>query len=43
MVVICLLDLGPVLTLGLLALVIAAGVVAGFLLHRAGEVHTAKV
>ncbi|GAA0809520.1 low temperature requirement protein A [Spirilliplanes yamanashiensis] len=42
-VVICLLDLGPVLTLGLLALLVAAGVVTGFLLHRAGEVRTAKV
>ena len=41
--VIAALDLSPVLTLGLLAAVVVAGVVAGFLLHRAGEVRTAKV
>ncbi|MBG0563748.1 low temperature requirement protein A [Actinoplanes aureus] len=38
-----LLDLSPILTVGLLAAVLAAGVVIGFLLHRAGEVRTAKV
>ncbi|AGL17240.1 low temperature requirement protein A [Actinoplanes sp. N902-109] len=37
------LDLSPVLTLMLLALLSAAGVVTGFLLHRAGEVRTAQV
>ncbi|MGA5299464.1 low temperature requirement protein A [Nucisporomicrobium flavum] len=37
------LDLPPVPTLGLLAALTVAGVVAGFLLHRAGEVRTAKV
>ncbi|MEV4701964.1 low temperature requirement protein A [Actinoplanes sp. NPDC049316] len=37
------LDLSPVPTLGLLAALTIAGVVAGFLLHRAGEVRTAKV
>ena len=37
------LDLPSVPTLGLLAALMVAGVVAGFLLHRAGEVRTAKV
>jgi low temperature requirement protein LtrA len=40
---IALLDLSPVVTVGLLAAVLVAGVVAGFLLHRSGEVRTAKV
>jgi low temperature requirement protein LtrA len=40
---IVLLDLSPVVTVGLLAAVLVAGVLAGFLLHRAGEVRTAKV
>ena len=40
---IVLLDLAPVVTLGLLAALLVAGVLAGFLLHRAGEVRTAKV
>lgn len=38
-----LLDLSPAVTAGLLALLLVAGTVAGFLLHRAGEVRTAKV
>jgi low temperature requirement protein LtrA len=41
--VIAALDLSPVLTLGLLAALAVAGVLAGFFLHRAGEVRTAKV
>jgi low temperature requirement protein LtrA len=40
---IALLDLSPALTLGLFAVVAVGGVVTGFLLHRAGEVRTAKV
>jgi low temperature requirement protein LtrA len=40
---IVLLDLSPIGTVGLLAAVTVAGVVAGFLLHRSGEVRTAKV
>ncbi|WP_229068955.1 low temperature requirement protein A [Actinoplanes sp. DH11] len=38
-----LLDLSPVLTVGLFAAVLVAGVIAGFLLHRAGEVRTEKI
>ncbi|MFI6077215.1 low temperature requirement protein A [Actinoplanes sp. NPDC051343] len=41
--VIAVLDLAPVATTGLLAAVLIAGVVTGFLLHRSGEVRTAKV
>jgi hypothetical protein len=37
------LDLMPVLTLLLLAAVAFTGVLAGYFLHRAGEVRTAKV
>jgi low temperature requirement protein LtrA len=37
------LDLAPVATTALLAAVLIAGVVIGFLLHRSGEVRTAKV
>jgi low temperature requirement protein LtrA len=37
------LDLAPVTTMGLLAAVLIAGVVTGFLLHRSGEVRTTKV
>jgi low temperature requirement protein LtrA len=40
---IALLDLAPIATVWLLAVVAVAGVVTGFLLHRAGEVRTAKV
>jgi low temperature requirement protein LtrA len=40
---IVLLDLSPIGTVALLAAVTVAGVVAGFLLHRSGEVRTAKV
>ncbi|WP_067501233.1 low temperature requirement protein A [Actinoplanes sp. TFC3] len=40
---IALLDLPPVLTVGLLAALTVVGVIAGFLLHRSGEVRTAKV
>jgi hypothetical protein len=40
---IAVLDLSPVVTVGLLAAVLVAGVIAGFLLHRSGEVRTAKV
>jgi hypothetical protein len=41
--VIAVLDLAPVATTGLLAAVLIAGVVTGFLLHRSGEVRAAKV
>ncbi|WP_127504674.1 low temperature requirement protein A [Actinoplanes solisilvae] len=41
--VIVLLGLSPVATVGLLAAVLVGGVLAGFQLHRAGEVRTAKV
>ncbi|WP_232049944.1 low temperature requirement protein A [Actinoplanes sp. OR16] len=41
--VIALLDLAAVVTAGLFAALVVAGVVAGFLLHRSGEVRTAKV
>ena len=40
---IAVLDLSPVLTVGLIAVVTVLGVVTGFLLHRSGEVRTAKV
>ena len=40
---IVLLDLSPALTMGLLAVVAVTGVLTGFLLHRSGEVRTAKV
>ncbi|WP_433304839.1 low temperature requirement protein A [Actinoplanes sp. CA-030573] len=40
---IVLLDLSPAVTMGLLAAVLIAGVVTGFVLHRRGEVRTAKV
>ncbi|MEV7621737.1 low temperature requirement protein A [Actinoplanes sp. NPDC089786] len=40
---IALLDLSAVMTVVLFAALTAAGVVAGFLLHRSGEVRTAKV
>jgi low temperature requirement protein LtrA len=40
---IALLDLSPAITLAVLAAVLGGGVVAGFLLHRRGEVRTAKV
>ena len=40
---IALLDLSPRLTMGLFAAVLVAGVLAGFQLHRKGEVRTAKV
>jgi low temperature requirement protein LtrA len=40
---IALLDLSPVRTVGLFAVVAVAGVLTGFQLHRAGEVRTAKV
>ncbi len=40
---IALLDLSPWLTVGLLAVLTVAGVLTGFLLHRSGEVRTAKV
>jgi len=40
---VALLDLAPVVTLGALAVVLVAGVVTGFLLHRSGEVRTAKM
>jgi hypothetical protein len=36
-------DLAPAATTGLLAVVLVAGVVTGFLLHRSGEVRTTKV
>lgn len=39
---IALLDLSPTTTLGLLAALLGSGVLAGFLLHRHGEVRTAK-
>ncbi|MEV0722821.1 hypothetical protein AB0I37_08605 [Micromonospora purpureochromogenes] len=38
-----LLDLPPVVTLVLLTVIVAVGVVTGFALHRAGEVRTTKV
>jgi low temperature requirement protein LtrA len=40
---IALLDLSPAVTVGLFAALTVAGVVVGFLLHRSGEVRTAKV
>jgi low temperature requirement protein LtrA len=40
---IALLDLSPIVTVGMLAAVLVAGVLTGFLLHRSGEVRTAKV
>ncbi|MEV6635163.1 hypothetical protein AB0M54_30875 [Actinoplanes sp. NPDC051470] len=40
---IALLDLSAVMTVVLFAALTVAGVVAGFLLHRSGEVRTAKV
>jgi low temperature requirement protein LtrA len=40
---IALLDLSPVVTVGLFAALTVAGVVVGFLEHRSGEVRTAKV
>ena len=40
---IALLDVSAVVTVGLFAAVMVAGVVVGFLLHRSGEVRTAKV
>ncbi|MEU4564637.1 low temperature requirement protein A [Actinoplanes sp. NPDC023936] len=40
---IVLLDLSPVTTMAWLAALLAAGVLTGFQLHRAGEVRTAKV
>jgi low temperature requirement protein LtrA len=42
-VAITVLDLTPAAITGLLAAVLIAGVVTGFLLHRSGEVRTAKV
>jgi len=39
---IALLDLSPTTTLGVLAAVLGSGVLTGFLLHRHGEVRTAK-
>jgi low temperature requirement protein LtrA len=42
-VLIAILDLPPVPTVGLMAAVVLAGVVTGFLQHRAGQVRTAKV
>jgi hypothetical protein len=40
---IALLDLSPVVTVGLFAALTVAGALTGFLLHRSGEVRTAKV
>ncbi|MGW4946526.1 low temperature requirement protein A [Actinoplanes sp. NPDC004185] len=40
---IALLDLSPAVTVGLFAALTVAGVLTGFLLHRSGEVRTAKV
>ncbi|MDP9792872.1 low temperature requirement protein LtrA [Catenuloplanes nepalensis] len=40
---IALLDLSAVMTTGLFAALTVAGVIAGFLLHRSGEVRTAKI
>jgi len=40
---VALLDLAPVATVGVLAVVLVAGVFGGFLLHRSGEVRMAKV
>jgi len=40
---IALLDLSPAVTVGLFAALTVAGVVTGFLLHRSGEVRTAKI
>lgn len=42
-VAVALLDPSPIVTLGLLALIVVGGVLTGFALHRAGEVRTAKV
>ena len=39
---IAVLDLSPTVTMGTLSAVLAAGVLTGFLLHRRGEVRTAK-
>jgi low temperature requirement protein LtrA len=41
--IIALLDLSPIFTVGVLAAGLVAGVLTGFLLHRSGEVRTAKV
>ncbi len=40
---ICLLNFSPMLTVWLVAGLTTAGVITGFLLHRAGKVRTAKV